>query len=295
LLVGVVAGADKGAGLDVAEAHAEGFGFEIDEFSGRVEAGHGQVVARGAQVLADGEDVAVDGGEVAEDREEFVGLFAETDHDSGFCNAGGVEFFGVAEELESAFIAGTGADGAVKARHGFGVVVEHFRFGVDYNFDGFAIALEVGDEDLDAAAGGLLSNLLNDHREDACSAKEVVITIDTGDDGVFETESGDGFSYAAGLVEVDGFGAAFGDGAESAPAGAEVAEQHEGGGFVMPALADIRALGAFADRVQAEGACEALERVVVLADGSAGLEPFRLGSRDAASGLDLDEVHLWVL
>src|ERR1019366_3021027 len=32
LLVSVVAGADQGAGFDVAETHAEGFGFELSEF-----------------------------------------------------------------------------------------------------------------------------------------------------------------------------------------------------------------------------------------------------------------------
>ena len=41
------------------------------------------MVARGAQILADGEDVAPSAGEVAEDVEQFVGLFAEADHDAG--------------------------------------------------------------------------------------------------------------------------------------------------------------------------------------------------------------------
>src|ERR1035437_3506167 len=90
LFVGVVAGADQGAGFDVAEAHAEGFGFEIGEFARGVEAGHGQMVARGAQILADGEDVAADRGEVAEDGKQLDGFLAESDHDAGFGEASGV-------------------------------------------------------------------------------------------------------------------------------------------------------------------------------------------------------------
>lgn len=88
--MGVVAGADQRTGFDVAEAHAEGFGFEIGEFARGVEAGHGQMVARGAQILADGEDVAADRGEVVEDGEQLDGFFAESDHDAGFRHPSGV-------------------------------------------------------------------------------------------------------------------------------------------------------------------------------------------------------------
>jgi hypothetical protein len=55
---------------------------------------------------------------------------------------------------------------------------------------------------------------------------------------------------AARLVEVDRLGAALGHGAESAAARAQVAEHHEGRGFVVPALADVGAVRAFAHGVQ---------------------------------------------
>ena len=109
---------------------------------------------------------------------------------------------------------------------------------------------------------------------------------------MLQAERGYCFSHAARLVEVDGLGAALGHGAESAAARAEVAEHHEGGGFVVPALADVGAVGAFADGVQAERAGQALEVVVVLAHGGAGLEPLRLGGGRWRAGADLDEFHL---
>ena len=290
--MGVIAGADEWAGLDVTEAHLQSFGFEFCELARGVETCHGEVIARGAEVLADGEDVAADGGEIAEDGEEFVGFFAEADHYAGFGESGGSELFGVAQQLEGAFVAGAGADSAIEAGHRLGVVIQDFGFCLDDDGDGFAVSLEVGDEDFDAASGRLVADLVDDHGEDASAAEEIVVAVDAGDDGVFEAEGGDGFGHAAGLVEVDGLRAALGDGAESAAAGAEVAEHHEGGGFVMPALADVGALRALAHSVEAEGAGETLELMEVFADGRAGLQPLRLGSRGFAGGLDLDEFHL---
>ena len=223
------------------------------------------------------------------------GLFAEADHDAGFGEPFGPQFFGVAQQLESALVARAGADDAIEARDGLGVVVEDLGAGVDDGADGFAVALEVGDEDFDAAAGGLAANLFDDQGEGARAADEVVVAIDAGDDGVLQAERGHGFGDAAGLVEVDGLGAALGHGAESAAAGAEVAEHHEGGGFVVPALADVGAMSALADGVEAERAGEALEVVVVFAHGGAGLEPLGLGGGRAAQRRDLDQFHLDLL
>ena len=174
-------------------------------------------------------------------------------------------------------------------------MIEDLGLCVDDGLDGFAIALEVWDEDFDATPGSLTPDFFDDHREDASAADKVVIAVDAGDDGVFEAEGRDGFGDAAGLVEIDGLGSAFGNGAEPAASGAEIAEQHECRGFMMPALADVRALGAFADSVKTERTGEALQGVIVFAYGGAGLEPVGLGSGDAARGLDLDEVHLCLL
>ena len=163
-------------------------------------------------------------------------------------------------------------------------MVEDLGAGFDDDADGFLVALEVGNEDFDAAAGGLAANLVDDHGEDARAADEVVVAIDAGDDGVLQAERGDGFGDAARLVEVDGLGAALGDGAKAAAARAQVAEHHEGGRLVVPALADVGALGALAHGVQAERTGQPLEVVVVLAHGGAGFEPLRLGQGALRAG-----------
>ena len=293
--MGVIAGADQRTRFDVAEAHLQRFGFELGELTGRIEPGHGQVVARGAQVLADGEDVAMYCREVAEDFEQLAGLFAKADHDAGFRHAGGIQLLGIAQQFECPLIARAGTDHAIEPRDGFRVVIEDFRPRIDDSLNRFAVALEVGDEDFDATAWGLAANLIDDHGEDARAAHQIVVAIDAGDHCVLQAERGHGFRNAAGLVQVNGLGAALGHGAEAAAARAQVAEHHEGGGFVVPALADVGAVGALADGVQVEGTGQALEVVVVFADGGAGLQPLGLGRGNAGCGGDLDQFHAAVI
>ena len=167
-------------------------------------------------------------------------------------------------------------------------MVEDLGAGFDDEADGFLVALKVGDEDFDLTAGSLAANFIDHHDEGAGATDNVIVAIDAGDDGKLEAEGSDGFGDAAGLVEVDGLGAAFGDGAESAAAGAEVAEHHEGGGVVVPALADVGALRGFADGVEVEGARQLFEVVVVVAHGCAGAEPLGFGERAARREVDLD-------
>ena len=149
------------------------------------------------------------------------------------CNNSGIDFLRELEEAEGALVAGSGADDAIEAGDGFGVVVEDFGAGIDDEADGFFVALKVGDEDFDLAAGSLAADFVDNHDEGAGSSDDVVVAIDAGDDGEFESELGDGFGNAARLVKINRIGAAFGDGAESAAAGAEVAEHHEGGGAAV--------------------------------------------------------------
>ena len=67
LALGVVGGADEGAGLDVLEAEGEGVIAELVELFGVVVADEGEVPGAGAEVLADGEDVDAVVDEVGED------------------------------------------------------------------------------------------------------------------------------------------------------------------------------------------------------------------------------------
>ena len=76
-------------------------------------------------------------------------------------------------------------------------------------------------------------------------------------------------------------------GAEPAGAGADVAEDHERGGAVVPALADVRAVRLFADRVEALLAHQPLQPHVAGRPRGADLQPLGL-RRARAQDLDRD-------
>ena len=60
---------------------------------------------------------------------------------------------------------------------------------------------------------------------------------------------------------------------------------------MVPAFANVRALGRLADRVQVQSPRQSFEIVVIVAHGSAGLQPLRLPLRAPGRKIDLDEFY----
>jgi len=228
---------------------------------------------RGAQVLAEREDLDMVGAKVAHHLFHFVQVFAEAEHQAGLGGDEGARAMREGQHVERTLVARAEPDLAIEARDGLDVVVEDVGVRVHDNFHGVARALEVGDEDFDLAAWDALANGLDGEGEEFGAAVLTVVTIHAGDDGVAEAEGGAGFGDAAGFVEIDRERCAFLDRAEPAAAGADVAENHEGGGAAVPAFADVGAGGAFADGVEVEIGDEAFQFVVVFAGGGRGAEP----------------------
>ena len=73
------------------------------------------------------------------------------------------------------------------------------------------------------------------------------------------------------------------DRAEPAGPGARVAQDHDRGGPLVPALADVRAVGLLADRVEVQAAEQALEVVVVLARRHPGPDPVGVAAERRSS------------
>src|SRR5215471_474131 len=218
--------------------------------------------------LSDGENVDAAPTEIAEDLDQFVNRLANANHDAALGDRLGVPFLRTREQVEGALVAGTGTDRAVEARHGFSVVIQ----------------------DLDAAIRNKSANFADGFGEDASAPNVIVVAIHAGDNGMLKTERSDSFRDTARLVPIDRLRAALGDGAKSAAACADVTEEHECGRAMVPALADVRALGGLADRVQSEAASKLLEIVKVVTDRSFGLEPVRLGNARRRSERDLDKL-----
>ncbi len=137
-------------------------------------------------------------------------------------------------------------------------MVHHLGFRIDDNADRLAVALKIRNQHFDAASLRLTANLLDHHREDARTTDQVVVAIHTGNDCVLKAECRHSLSNAARFVHINGLRPAFWHSAESAAPRAEVAEHHERRRLVMPALADVGALRAFAHRVQSKRTRQAL-------------------------------------
>src|SRR2546423_9136465 len=71
-----------------------------------------------------------------------------------------------------------------------------------------------------------------------------------------------------------------GDRTVSAISGADVAQDHESGGAMLPALADVWAVGLFANRVKVQLAHHVLETEVIRSARGFDLEPRRFPLRE---------------
>jgi hypothetical protein len=170
-------------------------------------------------------------------------------------------------------------------------VVQHFGLRVDDDFQTVFTALKVRDEHFYLASGSLLAYLADGFGKNLCAAHVVVIAIHAGDYGMLQTKGGHSFSHAARLVPIQRLRLAFGDSAKAATPSTQIAQQHERGGLMVPALANVRALGRFANRVQIQSSCQPLEIVVIVAHGRARLQPLRLLLRTPGRKIYLDEFY----
>jgi hypothetical protein len=76
----------------------------------------------------------------------------------------------------------------------------------------------------------------------------------------------DGFGHALRLIPVYRFGASGGNRTETAAAGADIAKDHKGGSAFAPTFAHIRAVAAFADRMELMSIYETADMLIIFAD-----------------------------
>ena len=82
-----------------------------------------------------------------------------------------------------------------------------------------------------------------------CAAQVIVIAIDAGHDCMFQTERGDGFGNPPWFIPIKRSWFAFGHRTKTASPRADIAQQHECGGPMIPAFPDIGTLRRLAYRV----------------------------------------------
>ena len=244
----MVGGADEGAGFDHLEA---GLQPELLPF-GKLLRGDPTVdreMPRGRlEVLPDGENGDSVPDEIPHRPGDLVLRLADPEHDTRL----GGESAGarVAEDEPGAIIASLDPDGFLQAFDRLDVVIEDVGTGVEDGVEIAGPALQIGDENFDAAGRVEVADCADRPGPDGGPAVFEFIAGDGGDHAVAEFHPGDGFGHPCGFAEVDlGRPAGF-DRAEAAGAGADIPEDHDGGGAARPAFPHVRALGALADRVQ---------------------------------------------
>src|SRR5690606_3292955 len=140
---------------------------------------------------------------------------------------------------------------AIEPRHRLEVVVHHVgRRRLEDVQRAFQAAPEVRDEYLDAGCRGELADPSYALDEMRGTAVAQVVAVHAGDDDVAQPQGGDRPGEVERLVRIERVGPAMADVAERATAGALVAHDHERGGALAEALADVRAGRLLADGVQ---------------------------------------------
>ena len=262
------------------EAERQGLLLHVRELVGGVVALQGEVIDRRPQVLADREDVAVDRAERLERLRHLLAGLAQADHEAALgvhliAVLGGVDL-GPFEDRQRPVPARALADGPLEPLHGLEVVVEDVRARLHHGAERLLLAVEVRDQDLDPHERAPGADLADRGREGARTAVGQVVTGDAGHHDVVEAHGAHRLRDAAGLVVVEPGGPAGLDGAEPARPGADVAQDHDRRGALVPALAHVGADRLLADRVEVQAAQQPLEVVVVVTRGHPGLDPVRV-------------------
>src|SRR5229473_5413844 len=238
------------------------------------------MIASGLQILSEREDVGTLRGEILHGGEDFVLFFSKTEHQTSFGRNFRMRFLGMAEQFERALIHRALADLPVEARHGFGVVVENIRAHSKNDVQRVPITAKIRNEHFDFAAWNAAANLFDGARKDVRAAIRLIVAVDRSHHRVAQSHFGHSFRHAKRFFFIrwpDGL--ARRHGAESASACADVPQNHEGRGAVLPALAHVGAARALADRVQIERAHDALQILVALATEKLDAQPIGPGVR----------------
>src|SRR6266446_33228 len=237
-------------------------------------ANDGELFARGMERLPEREDVRSLCGQILHGGQHFGFFFAEAEHQPGFGRDVRVSLFGAMEKFQRTLVESAFAYLAVKAGHGFGVVIQHVGANGENAVQRVPVAAKIGDQDFDFASGNAAADFFDCTRKNFGAAIRLVVAIDAGDYGVAQAHAGDSFGDAKGFIFIgraDRFSGR--NRAKTAGAGTDIAKNHESGGAVFPAFAHVGAAGAFADGVEIESTHGALQILIAFAAQEFDAEP----------------------
>jgi hypothetical protein len=158
--------------------------------------------------------------------------------------------------------------------------------GIDHLGKRPGMALEIGDQQLDPASRRLVSHGADGCRKVGRAAVRQIVAIHRRDHHVLEAELRDRAPDPQRLLAVLPGRPAVPNGTVAAVPRADIAQDHEGGREIFPALADVRAASFLADGVEIPRLHQALQAQVLRPTRRAHLEPRRLGRVGRAQRLE---------
>ncbi len=255
---------------------------------------HGQMVHGRCEVLADREHVYVMCAHVAHDVDDLFVRFAETHHHSalgGYLREPPLEAL---QQLQRHMVVRSRTRLLVQPRHRLEVVVHHIGGCLGEDLErALGATAEVGRENLDARLRRLLAHLTDAIHEVTRTAIAKIIAVDAGDHHVLQFQSRDRGRQVVRFVGVEWVRTAMSDIAKRAASRALVTHDHERGRAVTEALADVRARGLLAHRMQAVLTQDLLDLVETRGRRSClHADPFGLLQRWRRHHLDRDARRL---
>ncbi len=232
------------------------------------------MTGRGPQVLADGDDLRAHGGQIGQGGLHLVGLLPHAHDQARLGHQPGPGRPG--QHGEAAGVAGRGSHRPLETGHRLDVVVEHVGPNLTDPGQGLGRPLEVGDQHLHPRGRAPAADGLHRAGHEVGPAVGQVVAGHHGEHGMVEAQVIDGLGHPVGLGGVGRERLRGVDGAETAGPGAALAEQHERGRALVPALVDVGAARFLAHRHQVELAGEALQLPVPGVGPHLGLHPRRL-------------------
>ena len=181
----------------------------------------------------------------------------------------------MAEQSEAVCVDRLRTDPGVKARHGFGVVVEDVRPSFDNGAHRVEVALEVWRQDLDRGAGALPPDRADGPRKNSGASVLEIVAVHRCDHRVLQPELPHRFRDPQRLAEVKLRGPARRYGAKTACSRADITQDHEGRRAPVPAIEDVGATCLFAHCVQTTPLHDLFEFFEVAAFGDPDADPFR--------------------
>src|SRR6185437_10226782 len=183
----------------------------------------------------------------------LVLTFTEPYHQAGFGQCRAVVFCKT-EHVEGLLIIGLGAHAAIQATDCFHIVIENMRSRIQHPSDGMMVAAEIGREYFYPGLWQYRPYLTYRFSKMIRTAIRQIVAIHGCNNDIAKLHARGHLGDMMGLIRIErklAFGGrALGNRAESAPARAQIAQNHERSSAPVEALVNVRTAGGLADRMQ---------------------------------------------